>query len=86
MKSIFFDKTFEEHFNKLSSKFKGQSIDIIDSDREQLHWIVRIYTDINAGGIYHYDVLENEATLLSDVNPKLSKVELLPKKSDFFSE
>lgn len=80
----FFDKTFEEHFNKLSSKFKGQSIDIIDSDREQLHWIVRIYTDINAGGIYHYDVLENEATLLSDVNPKLSKVELLPKKAISF--
>lgn len=80
----FFDKTFEAAFNKLSSKFKGQSIDIIDSDKDQLHWIVRIYTDINAGGIYHYDVSENEATLLSDVNPKLSKVDLLPKKAISF--
>lgn len=76
----FFDKAFEADYNKLAAKFKTKQIDILDTDNLNKNWIVRVYTDVNAGGIYHYDTQKQEATLLVEMNSKLSKVTLSPKQ------
>ncbi|MEJ5054744.1 S9 family peptidase [Sphingobacterium sp. MYb382] len=77
----FFNTTFKKQFENLSTQFKGQSIDIIDTDNAMQNWIVRIATDVNPGGIYHYDVRTNEAHLLSETNPKLGETPLAPKQA-----
>lgn len=80
VKRHFFNSTFQQYFEKLSAKFDHQSIDIIDTDTSLRHWIVKVYTDVHAGGIYYYDVLGNTATLLEEMNPKLSDVTLSAKE------
>lgn len=77
---LFFNKAFQQHFETLSAQFKEQSVDIIDTDTSLTQWVVKIYTDINAGGLYHYDVKNNKATLLSEMNPKLAKAMLSRKE------
>ncbi|MFD1768214.1 S9 family peptidase [Sphingobacterium suaedae] len=76
----FFDVQFRRNFEKLSAQFKGQSIDILDTDTSLNRWIVKIYTDVHAGGIYFYDASKNIVNLLTDINPKLSKATLSPKE------
>ncbi len=77
---LFFNKEFQHHFEKLSAQFKGQHIDIIDTDTSLQNWIVKISTDVNAGGIYHFNVNKQHADLLVDMNPKLLKAKLSPKQ------
>lgn len=77
---LFFNKEFQQHFQALSKQFKEQSVDIVDTDTSLTQWIVKIYTDINAGGIYHFDVKTQKATLLSEMNPKLTKTVLSSKE------
>lgn len=77
----FFNKEVEQHFLKLSSNFQGQTIDIIDSDTSLNHWLVNVYTDVHAGGIYYYDVERDSAMLLVEANPKLLSNKLSPKES-----
>lgn len=78
---LFFNKTFQRNFEILSSQFKDRSIDIIDTDTSLNHWIVKIATDVNAGGIYHYDALAKKANLLLEINPKLEESRLSAKQS-----
>ncbi len=80
----FFNKNVERHFLKLSENFKGQTIDIVDSDTSLNHWLVNVYTDVHAGGIYYYDVEKDSATLLVEANPKLASAKLSPKESITF--
>ncbi|NGM64978.1 S9 family peptidase [Sphingobacterium sp. SGR-19] len=80
VKQHFFHQTFQRHFDKLSAKFGNQSIDILDTDTSMRHWIVKVYTDVHAGGIYHYNVLADTAILLEEMNPKLSRANLSPKE------
>lgn len=84
VKRHFFHSTFKQHFDKLSAKFDDQSINILDMDTSLHHWIVKVYTDVHAGGVYHYDVLRNTAELLEEMNPKLSAVTLSPKENVSF--
>src|SRR5699024_6051771 len=72
----FFNSTFKRHFDQLATKFEDQSIDILDTDTSLHHWIVKVYTDVHAGGIYHYDVERNKVELLEETNPKLSNTTL----------
>ncbi|MFD2968384.1 S9 family peptidase [Sphingobacterium bambusae] len=78
---LFFNKEFQRNFEKLAAEFKGQDIDIIDTDTSLQNWIVKISTDINAGGIYYFNVKKQKADLLVDINPKLLKAKLSPKQS-----
>lgn len=78
---FFFNEDFKKEFDQLAAQFKGQSIDILDTDNSLQHWIVRVATDVNPGGIYHYDVKKNKAVLLSEINPKLADAKLSPKQA-----
>ncbi len=80
-----FHEGFAKSFAKLSRKFKDQSVDVLDVDTSLNHWIVKIYTDVNAGGIYHYDVYKDRTELLTEINPKLSDVNLMPKQPISFN-
>ncbi len=84
VKRHFFHPTFQQNFNKLSTKFDNQSIDILDTDTSMYHWIVKVYTDVHAGGIYHYDALKDTAELLEEMNPKLLTATLSPKETVSF--
>ena len=84
VKRYFFHRTFQQYFDKLSAKFDNQSIDILDTDTSMHHWIVKVYTDVHAGGIYHYNVLADTAELLEEMNPKLSTASLSPKETVSF--
>lgn len=75
----FFDKDFQSDFEKLQKKFEDQSIDVLNTDTSLKNWIVKVYTDINAGGIYHYNTDKNQIELLTELNPKLSTVNLRKK-------
>ncbi|WP_437921812.1 prolyl oligopeptidase family serine peptidase [Sphingobacterium sp. LRF_L2] len=77
---LFFNKDFQHDFEKLSALFKDQSIDILDTDTSLHQWIVKIYTDVNAGGVYHYDAVKGKTNLLSDINPNLSTYTLSHKE------
>ncbi|HLS95600.1 MAG TPA: S9 family peptidase [Sphingobacterium sp.] len=76
----FFDPVFQKRFEKLSAQFKGQTVDILDTDTSLNRWIVKVYTDMHAGGIYFYDAATNEVRLLTEVNPKLTHAVLSPKE------
>src|SRR5690606_13366833 len=80
VKRHFFHSTVQQYFEKLSAKFNNRSIDIIDTDTSMVHWLVKVYTDVDAGGIYHYDVQRDTAELLEEMNPKLAAVSLSPKE------
>src|SRR5690606_10578932 len=76
----FFDPVFQKRFEKLSAQFKGQTVDILDTDTSLNRWIVKVYTDMHAGGIYFYDAATNEVRLLTEVNPKLTHAVLSSKE------
>lgn len=80
----FFNQAFRQNFEKLAARFKDQSIDILDTDTSMHHWIVKVYTDVHAGGIYHYDAVEDAVELLEEMNPKLATATLSPKESISF--
>src|SRR5690606_7130465 len=80
LKRHFFHSTVQQYFEKLSAKFDNQSIDIIDTDTSMRQWLVKVYTDVDAGGIYHYDVQRDTAELLEEMKPKLAAVSLSPKE------
>lgn len=80
VKRHFFNPIFKQSFEKLSHKFTNQSIDILDTDTSMRHWIVKIYTDVHAGGIYYYDTQQNKTELLEEMNPQLAAVALSPKE------
>src|SRR5690606_13966402 len=80
----FFDPIFQQYFDKLPAKFDNQSMDILDTDTSMHQWIVKIYTDVHAGRIYHYNVLNDKAELLEEMNPKLSTATLSPKEAVSF--
>ncbi|KGE15637.1 alpha/beta hydrolase family protein [Sphingobacterium deserti] len=77
---LFFNKSFQRHFESLAAQFENRSIDILDTDSSLNHWIVKISTDVHAGGIYYYDVQSKKTQLLAELNPKLAKAELSPKQ------
>ncbi|GHE23460.1 peptidase [Sphingobacterium griseoflavum] len=77
----FFNKAFRDNFEKLSSQFKGQSIEIVDTDSSLQNWIVKISTDVNAGAIYYFNVKKQQADLLVDMNQKLVNATLSPKQA-----
>ncbi|SJN30301.1 S9 family peptidase [Sphingobacterium sp. JB170] len=80
----FFNKDVERDFLALSKSFQGQTIDIIDSDTSLNHWLVNVYTDVHAGGIYYYDVERDSAKLLVEANPMLASSRLSSKESIAF--
>ena len=80
----FFNKEFKQHFDRLSAKFADQSIEILDTDTSMQQWIVKVFTDVHAGGIYHYDVQRDSVTLLEETNPKLTAEALAPKEAVSF--
>ena len=80
VKRHFFHRSFQQSFDKLAAFFDHQSIDILDTDSSMRNWIVKVYTDVHAGGIYHYNVVQDTAQLLEEMNPKLPVAELSPKE------
>lgn len=81
VKRHFFNQTVQRYFEQLSIKFDNQSVDVLDTDKAMRHWIVKVYTDVRAGGIYHYDAERDAATLLEEINPKLADLALSPKEA-----
>ena len=80
VKRNFFNTDFRAYFERLEAKFNQQSIDIIDTDTSMMNWIIKVYTDVHAGGIYYYDLKRDTAELLVETNSQLDAANLSPKE------
>lgn len=66
------NKEFKTIYSKISSKFEGYNIDILDLDSAFNTILFKTYTDVNPGGIYYYSKRKDKIVELSVTNPALT--------------
>lgn len=74
----FFDSKLNDVYNKIENRFASYAIDFVDMDRSLDNFIVRVYSDVHPGELYHYDFAQDTYTLLTTTYPQLDNVDLLP--------
>ncbi len=72
------NKDFKKIYSKITDKFEGYNIDILDMDSAFNTVLFKTYTDVNPGGVYYYSKKKDKIVELSVINPSLSGKRLAP--------
>lgn len=67
----FFDNKTQNVYVKIGEKLAGYEVDILDRDTARNRFIVRTFTDKDAGAIYYYDMMTDTLVKLTDNSPAL---------------
>lgn len=67
--TYFFDTEFEDHYNILRTKLKGEEIWISSMNLKEDVFIVRTYSDKSRGAYYIYNTTNESLEKISDISP-----------------
>ncbi len=81
----FFDPTMRAVHDAVQQKFEGFSIDFTDVDQNLQNFLIRVYSDLRPGDIYHYNRIKHEFTKLVTVYPDLESNDMRPMESIKFN-
>ncbi|MBL1409857.1 S9 family peptidase [Sphingobacterium faecale] len=79
------NKDFKKIYSKITNKFNGYNVDILDMDSALNTVLFKTYTDINPGGVYYYSKTKDKIVELSLINPALADKSLAPMKEVSFN-
>ena len=79
------NKDFKKIYSKITNKFDGYNIDILDMDSSFNTVLFKTYTDVNPGGIYYYSKKKDKIVELSVINPALTGKSLAPMEEVSFN-
>lgn len=79
------NKDFKKIYSKITNKFDGYNIDILDMDSAFNAVLFKTYTDVNPGGIYYYSKKKDKIVELSVINPALTGKSLAPMEEVSFN-
>lgn len=74
-RKVVFDPAYKEVYAHLKAQFEGSEVEFIDSDASLESFIVRVYSDVHPGKIYHIDRISKKLKILSEENPQLTQLE-----------
>ena len=80
--TVIYNPQLKEIYTAISSKFKGNNVDIIDVDSSFQTVLFKTYTDTNPGGIYYYH--KGNIKELTPINPALNNKKLSPMEEVVF--
>ncbi len=72
----FLDQSIKNIYDKVSSQFKGNVVNIIDRDSAENKFIINIYTDKNPGEYYLYENTTGKLSKLGDINSSIKPEQL----------
>ena len=68
----FLDNWREDLQKKLESKLKNVEVAISDISKDETKAIIVAFSDVSRGTYYYYDIINDDLTLLADLNPWLN--------------
>src|SRR5690606_21136855 len=74
-RKVIFDPAYKEVYEYLTDQFEGSEVEFIDSDASLEGFIVRVYSDVHPGKTYYINRVSKKLKILSEENPKLTKLE-----------
>lgn len=74
----YFDETAREQRARLEKHFPGRQIGLVDTDRDEVRYIVLVAGDRTRGAYYFYDRESDHMELLAEVAPWLPESEMVP--------
>lgn len=80
IKKVFFDRSIEKVFSRVSEEIKNQDIYSISSDKNEEKFIVRTYSDRSMGDVYFYDVKKDELKKIATLAPWLPEDQMAETK------
>lgn len=81
----FFNEKIRSAHSHLATLFDPAQIDFVDMSADLENYIIRVYSDVRAGELYHYNLSKNQAALLTDTYPGLAKEKLMPMEAVSYS-
>lgn len=68
---VFFDEKLESIVSKLKKQFEEKIIRILDVDLDTEQIIFKVYSDVDPGGVYYYNKVNDDLKLLVEEHPGL---------------
>jgi dipeptidyl aminopeptidase/acylaminoacyl peptidase len=77
----FKDKAFEESIKSIEAQFPNEQVNMYGATANENLWLVNIWSDVNPGETYIYNVETKELAFQNKIRPNLNKENLSPVKS-----
>jgi len=74
----FFDRRVADVHRRVSQKFAGKQVAVLDEDFSQNFYLIHVGNDVDTGAYYRLDVAKSQLNPISPVYPSLNGLELRP--------